>query len=138
MDLKLIDEFRRRTNSSYEEARYYLERFNGDLLEAIIAYERENLSYQKVPYRKNGFVQSLIRLVQKLFDIKLIIIEKNGRVFNVPIILPLVLLPVWYILLILAVIMWVIGYRFTIKDIPDPNIDIETFINKIKNKSNGW
>ena len=55
-----------------------------------------------------------------------------------PIILPLVLLPVWYILLILAVIMWVIGYRFTIKDIPDPNIDIETFINKIKNKSNGW
>ncbi len=30
MDIHLIDEFRRRTNASYDEARMYLERFNGD------------------------------------------------------------------------------------------------------------
>ena len=40
MDIKLIDEFRRRTNASYEEARYYLERCNGDLIEAIVAFEK--------------------------------------------------------------------------------------------------
>jgi len=140
VDLRLIDEFRRRTNSSYEEAKYYLERYNGDLIEAIIAYERENLSYRSTvrPNRMNGLLKGLIRLLQKLFDIKLVIIDRNGRYFDVPIILPLILTPVWGILFILAVIMWLIGYRFTIREIPDPNMDIESFIDRFKNKSNGW
>ncbi|NMA67704.1 MAG: hypothetical protein GX957_15985 [Clostridiaceae bacterium] len=141
MDMRLNDEFRRRTNSSYDEAKYYLERFNGDLLEAIIAYERENVTYKKTTgyhTRRGGFVNGLIRLLQKLFDIKLIIIDKNGRTFDVPIILPLVLVPVWNILLVLAIIMWIIGFRFTFQDIPDPNINIESFVEKMKNRSNEW
>ncbi len=31
MNIQLIDEFRRRTNASFEEAKYYIESFNGDL-----------------------------------------------------------------------------------------------------------
>lgn len=45
MNFELIDEFRRRTNASYDEAKHYLERTNGDLLEAVIAYEREKTGY---------------------------------------------------------------------------------------------
>ena len=73
MNMNLIDEFRRRTNASYDQARYYLERFNWDLLEAIIAYERENITYSKeyrTQHRSGRFVNWLIRTIQRLFDIK--------------------------------------------------------------------
>lgn len=137
--MHLIDEFRRRTNSSYDHARYYLERFNGDLLEAIIAYERENVTYSKAPRRHHTsgrFFKGLIRVIQRLFDIKLIIIDRNCKSFSVPVILPLVLFPVWHILFVLAVVMWIIGYRFTFQEMPDPNINIESIVEKMRNKTN--
>lgn len=38
--IEQIDEFRKRTHSSYEDAKYYLEKNNGDILDAIIDFER--------------------------------------------------------------------------------------------------
>ena len=38
--MEQIDEYRKRTNSSYEDAKYYLERNNRDVLDAIIDFER--------------------------------------------------------------------------------------------------
>jgi hypothetical protein len=45
--IEMVEEFRRRTNCSYDDAKYYLEKYNGDMLEAIIAFERgRNHGYQ--------------------------------------------------------------------------------------------
>ncbi|NLZ73575.1 MAG: hypothetical protein GX905_07140, partial [Bacteroidales bacterium] len=73
MEFELIDEFRKRTNASYDEAKYYLERTNGDLLEAVIAYEKERTNYgqRRNTNNKGGRVlNGLIRVVQKLIDVK--------------------------------------------------------------------
>ncbi|HHY64134.1 MAG TPA: hypothetical protein GX501_03715, partial [Clostridiaceae bacterium] len=84
MNIQLIDEFRRRTNASYEEAKYYLERFNGDLLEAIVAYEREKTGYysrSRATGAANRLLHHIMRIIQKLVDIKLIITDKDSREF---------------------------------------------------------
>ena len=141
MNMNLIDEFRRRTNASYDQARYYLERFNWDLLEAIIAYETENITYSKeyrTQHRSGRFVNWLIRTIQRLFDIKVIVTDKNFKSFSVPIILPLILFPVWHTLFVLAVVMYIIGYRFSFREIPDPNINVESFVEKMRNRMNQW
>lgn len=136
MDLHLIDEFRRRTNSSYDEARYYLEKNNGDLLEAIIAFEKDRTGFQYHgnTRRTGGFSRAIIRFVQRLFDIKLVITDKSLRTFTIPIIILIVLSPVWHLLALLAVIMLIMGYKFGFQEIPDPNVDIGTIIKKIRNK----
>jgi len=139
MDIKLIDEFRRRTNASYEEARYYLERCNGDLLEAIIAFEKERTG---AGFHRNGnfrgganrLINGLLRVVQKLLDIKLIIIDKTGKDFQVPLLLLLVLGPIWHILILVAIVMLVMGYKFLFREIPDPNVNVFDFVEKIKEK----
>lgn len=138
MNIQLIDEFRRRTNASYEEAKYYLERYNGDLLEAIVAFERERTKYHSHG-RTRGFANRLlngiIRVVQRLIDIKLVITDKNTRTFPIPLLLLIVLGPVWHILGFAAIIMLIMGYRFSFQDMPDPNMNVGNIVDKIKNKA---
>lgn len=139
MDIHMIDEFRRRTNASYDEASYYLEKHNGDLLEAIIAFEREKTGFQgqgTAHSRTGGFVNGLIKGIQMLFDTKLIITDKNLKTFNIPIILPLILIPAWHVFIIMAIVMYFMGFRFTFHKIPDANVNVESIVNKIKDKVN--
>ena len=139
MDIKLIDEFRRRTNASYEEAKYYLERYNGDLLEAIIAFEKERTGTgfhreRRIHGGANRLINWLLRVVQKLLDIKLIIIDRTGRDFQIPMLLLLVLGPIWHILILVAVVMLIMGYKFLFREIADPNVNVFDFVEKIKEK----
>ncbi len=140
MDIKLIDEFRRRTNANYDEAKYYLERCNGDLLEAIIVFEKERTGagYQKRSNFRGGasrLLNGLIRVVQKLIDIKLIIIDRTGRDFPIPLLLLLVLGPIWHILILVAIVMLIMGYKFLFREISDPNVNVQNFVEKIKDKA---
>ncbi len=137
MDIKLIDEFRRRTNANYDEAKYYLERHNGDLLEAIIAFEKERTGYQGKCNVQGGakrLLNGLARMVQKLIDIKLVIVDKTGRDFPIPLLLLLVLGPIWHILLLVAFFMLIMGYKFFFREISDPNVNVQNFVEKIKDK----
>lgn len=52
--MEQIDEFRKRTNSSYEDAKYYLERNNGDVLDAIIDFERSKTGRSGQRERHHG------------------------------------------------------------------------------------
>ena len=52
--MEQIDEFRKRTNSSYEDAKYYLERNNGDVLDAIIDFERSKTGSSGERERHHG------------------------------------------------------------------------------------
>ena len=139
MDIHLIDEFRRRTNASYDEARHYLEMYNGDLLEAIIAFEREHTGYggqRRTRPHSNEFLNGIIRAVQALFDIKIIITDRSRKTYPIPIIIPLLLFPAWHIMIAVAVVMYFIGFRFNIHRAPDTNINIESIVNRIRNKIN--
>lgn len=148
MNIQMIDEFRRRTNASYDEAKYYLERHNGDLLEAIIAFERERTGYQKnyqqgysndyrheKTARPQGNVgRGFMRVLQRLLDIKLVITDKNFRTFNIPVIIPVVLFPVWHIIIVMALIMMLMGFKFSFQEMPDGNVNVESIVNKVKDK----
>ncbi len=161
MNIQMIDEFRRRTNASYDEAKYYLDRCNGDLLEAIIAFEKERTGYQTYTCRdkKNDYGKSyqdnyqngyqsygaphsrsgnlgrgIMRVLQRLIDIKLVITDKSLRTFNIPLLVPVVLFPVWHIIIVMAIVMMIMGFRFSFQEIPDTNVNVESFVGKMKDK----
>jgi hypothetical protein len=154
LDIHLIDEFRRRTNASYDEARSYLDMYNGDLLEAIIAFERERTGYQgrergyqgreqtgyqsreRAQAHAGGFLNGLIRVVQTLFDIKVVITDRNMRTFAIPVIILLILCPIWHIIIPMAIILLILGFRFSVSREYDPNINIESLVNNLKSKVN--
>ena len=142
--IEMVEEFRRRTNCSYDDAKYYLEKCNGDLLEAIIAFERDrNRGYQHhhgghaYGYRKPrpDFGQKIMKLIQKLLDIRVVIADNSGRNFSIPILFPLILVPMWHIMVLVAVGMMVLGYRFSIREIQDNSYNLDSIISRIRERT---
>lgn len=144
--IEMIDEFRRRTNSSYDDARYYLERYQGNLLDAIIAYERaknRQKGHNSENMRRSGcrqgsrsdFGQSIKRLLQRLLDIRIVIADKTGRTYPVPILFPLVLVPFWHVFILIALGMMLMGYRFSIQEMQDENYNLDNIISRVREKA---
>ena len=82
----------------------------------------------------NRLLNGLLRVVQKLIDIKIIIIDRTGKDFRIPLLLLLVLGPIWHILLLVAIVMLIMGFKFLIREISDPNVNVYDFVEKIKSK----
>jgi len=143
ISMELIDEFRRRTHSSYEEAKFYLERNNGDLLDAIIDFERSKTGrtnhYQgryHAPHDRyqQDYGHRLTSLLQKGFDTRIFVEDNKSVLFNVPVILLLFLLPFWVIIVVLFVFFMMLGYRISVRDVKSRNIDVNAIFNNISEK----
>lgn len=156
--IEQIDEFRKRTNSSYEDAKYYLEKNNGDVLDAIIDFERRktgrssyqygNRSQQNYynpnnhshhhahPNNGEDFGKKLTEIVQKGFDMRVYVEDKNSVLFNIPVILLLLLIPLWFIVIVMFAFFAIIGYKISVKDVKNPNVNVNDFMNNINNKMN--
>jgi hypothetical protein len=143
--MEQIDEFRKRTNSSYEDAKYYLERNNGDVLDAIIDFERSKTgrsghrerhhgqSFQKSRHQQD-YGHKFSDILQKGFDTRVFVEDSKSVLFSIPIILFLFLLPFWIIVVIMFVFLIMLGYKVTIRDVKSQNVDVNAFFNNISDK----
>lgn len=140
--IETIDEFRRRTNSSYDDARYFLEQHNGDLLESIIDFEKTrnnnygNNNCGRQQGRPHGdFGGAIKRAVQKLLDIRIVVTDKTNRTVSVPILVPIVLCPLWHVMILLGIVMMIMGFKFGVKEIQDENLNVENIISRLRDKA---
>lgn len=85
VSLEKIDLLRNRVNTSYEEAKAALEKTNGDLVEALIYFEKENKTKPEekkaadFASEATGFIKSLI---QKGNNTRLIIKKEDKDIIN--------------------------------------------------------
>ncbi|NLU52326.1 MAG: hypothetical protein GXX10_05635 [Clostridiaceae bacterium] len=131
--IELIDEFRKRTNSSYEDAKYFLEKNNGDILEAIIDFERTKASKfhnHRKHYHKD-FGQSFADVLQKGFDTRIVVEDNNSVLFSIPLIFMFFLIPMWVLMLLFFAFLYILGYKFSIRDIKNQNINVNAFFRTI-------
>lgn len=126
--IEQIDEFRKRTNSSYEDARYFLERHQGDVLEAIIDFEKTKASWRPPERKQNKgeFGRKVAELLQKGFDLRMTVEDKAGKLlFTVPILLMLILMPAWPMMLFACLFLILLGYRLNFRDIKSTAVDVK-------------
>jgi hypothetical protein len=148
ISMELIDELRKRTNCSYAEAKVLLEKHDGNLLEAIVEFERKNSpgSGNRAGNRNgNGdvsFGTRISRLIAKGFKTRFIIEKSGETMINISInllILAAIVLN-WFLLVILAV-SFILGCRFRIRkekgDTIDLNKIVDSFGNKVKETMTG-
>ncbi len=135
--IEQIDEFRKRTNSSYGDAKYFLEKNQGDLLEAIIDFERtragKSHGFQQKK-NKDDFSKVFAEILQKGFDYRIFVEDKNSTLFSFPVIFLILLIPVWIIILLFFIFLYILGYRFSIRNVKNRNIDVNSFFQNINNK----
>ncbi len=135
--IEQIDEFRKRTHSSYEDAKFFLEKNNGDILDAIIDFERtktgKGYSYQ-AKKQKNEFGERFAEILQKGFDTKVIVEDKGSILFTIPVILLILLIPLWVFALLFFILLSTLGYKFSIRDEKSRNVNVNSIFQNINNK----
>ena len=100
--IEQIDEFRKRTNSSYSDAKYFLEKNNGNILDAIIDFERTKAGSASNQNNRqhNDMGERFADFLQKGFDTRVIVEDKETVLFSVPVILLIILIPLWLVVVL--------------------------------------
>ncbi len=132
--IEKIDDFRKRTNSSYEDARFFLERHQGNVLEAIIDFEKSKRHAKPAsgPRQRVDFWQKAAELIQKGFDLRMSVEDAEGQcLFTVPVLLLILLLPGWPFVLFGCLGLVLLGYKLSFRDIKSTSVDVKKIFEHI-------
>ncbi len=135
--MEMIDQFRKRTNCSYQEAKMYLERNNGNLVDAIVDFER---THSKINFEEKS--SKLKDFFAKAYRTRFIIENKGTTILNLSILFlalfVLFTIPALPIIIISMVIALLLGYKFKIVKHTGSNVDINKFFSDVtQNTKNG-
>ncbi len=83
--LEMVDQVRERTGVTYEEAKAALEGANGNVVDAIIAIEKENATTVDVNEKIEGLVEKVKSAVQKGNVNRIRILRGDEELANVPV-----------------------------------------------------
>lgn len=133
--MEMIDQFRKRTNCSYEEAKMYLERNNGNLVDAIVDFER-NHSKVKFDEKSSKFRD----FFSKAYRTRMIVENKGTTILNLSVLFLglfiLFTIPALPVIIISFVIALLLGYRFSIQKYTGSNVDINRFFHDTTKNNN--
>ncbi|HHU89950.1 MAG TPA: DUF4342 domain-containing protein [Clostridiaceae bacterium] len=135
--IEQIDEFRKRTHSSYEDAKFFLEKNNGDILDAIIDFERTKTgkgTSRQSQKQKNDLGDKFADILQKGIDTKIIVEDKESVLLRIPIIILLLLIPLWVFVLLFAILLSTLGYKFNIREEKSQNVNVNSIFQNINSK----
>ncbi|HBN83111.1 MAG TPA: hypothetical protein DDZ89_04645 [Clostridiales bacterium] len=125
--MEMIDQFRKRTNCSYEEAKMYLERNNGNMVEAIVDFER---NHSKVKNEEK--TSKLKEFFSKAYRTRFVVEDKGSTILNLSVLFIalfiLLTLRSFPIIIISIVVALLLGYRFSIQKYTGANVDINKFL----------
>ena len=83
--LRKVDEVVKRTNCSYEEAKYALEKHDGDVVGAIIFIEKSKNSSVHIKNKGEEVINEIKKIIEKGNVTKLTIKRKGEVILNLPI-----------------------------------------------------
>ncbi|AHF10988.1 MAG: DUF4342 domain-containing protein [Dehalobacter sp.] len=144
ISMEQIDEMRKRTNCSYQEAKELLEKYDGDLIDAIIAFEKmhgnkSNSSFnQKTCPKEQSFGKKVKALIQKGCVTRFIIEKDQNIILNIPIIIlivaVLITMPIIGLYVAAFILLYVMGYRIRIRKEKGQDVNINEFVDGIGSK----
>ncbi|KUO65352.1 MAG: elongation factor Ts [Gracilibacter sp. BRH_c7a] len=139
--IEQIDEMRKRTNCSYQEAKELLEKHDGNLIEAIVEFEKNHGSKQKSTSseKKNGnFGKKVKDLIQKGFITRFVIEKEENTILNIPIniliLAVIITMPLIWIYPIIFIAIYFMGYKIRIRKEEGQEVDINELVDGLGNK----
>lgn len=128
--MEMIDEFRKRTNCSYQEAKLYLERNNGNFVDAIVDFERMHSKIGKES--KDSKCKDFFT---KAYHTKFVVEHNGSTVLNISVlllgILILFTLPVLPVILLSLVVALILGCKISIIKPTGKNVEINKILSNV-------
>ena len=140
INMEQIDEMRKRTNCSYQEAKELLEKHNGDLIDAIVEFEKKHSQGSKSTSsskKESGFVTKVKDLVQKGFLTRFVIEKEKNTILNIPvnilILAVIITMPIFWLYPVLFILIYLMGYKIRIRK-EGQEVDINEIVDGIGSK----
>lgn len=140
ISMELIDEMRKRTNCSYQEAKELLEKHNGDLVDAIIEFEKKHGSGSRhsSTEKNRGFGKKIKGLIQKGFVTRFIIEKDGNTVLNIPvnvlILAVLITMPIFWLYVIGFIVIYFMGYKIRFRKEEGQEVDVSELVDELGSK----
>lgn len=143
INLEQIDEMRKRTNCSYQEAKELLEKHDGDLIEAIIEFESKQghkFKHNQNKHQKHdsNCKEKTKNLIQKGFSTRFIIEKGENTILNIPVnilILAVIFtIPMIWIYPVAFIVIYFMGYKIRIKKDEGQEVDVNGIMDEIGSK----
>lgn len=136
--LEQIDLLRKRANVSYEDAKEALEKFEGDLVEALVYLEKENkIKAKNKSECRHKLWEKLKYILKKGNDTKFVIKNSKGTILNIPVNLAIIATifatPFVIIGLIAAILT---KHRISIKKTDGENLEVNKVFDKMASAVN--
>lgn len=138
--LEQVDQLRKRTNCSYEEAKELLEKHNGDVLEAIVDFERnrKGKSYSAGHRGSSDFWKKVREVIQLGFDNRIAVEDGKGIMLNIPVnVMILLVIFIPYIMIPAFILLLLLGYKISIKKAEGSEVNISAMVKDATNKFAG-
>lgn len=140
ISIEQIDEMRKRTNCSYQEAKELLEKHEGDMVEAIVEFEKTQAHRFKHKNHRcdSSHGEKIKNLFHKGFITRFVIEKKENTILNIPInvliLALLITMPLFWVYLILFVAIYIMGYKIRIKKEEGEEVNINEIMDGIGSK----
>lgn len=134
IDLELIEKLKERADVSYEEARAALEKFDGDIVEALIYLEQQNKMKKPPKDVCKGFMAKAKKILRTCNETHLVISKNNDIVLNVSLtiaILFTIIVPPLAIIVLLAALLT--GHKIRIEKPGGEEIKINKTLDDLSN-----
>ncbi|WMJ79196.1 DUF4342 domain-containing protein [Clostridium sp. MB40-C1] len=136
VSLEQIELLKKRANISYEEAKETLEKFDGDIVEALI-YLEKNKKINKNCSCESKFLRNLEKLIKRGNKTKVVVRKEDETVLktsvNLVILCTVLACPVTIVATILAL---VTKHTIRIEREKEENLKVNDILNKVSNKVN--
>ena len=134
INLEQIDELRKRSNASYEEAKKALEECNGDMVEALIYLEREHKTKHnefKQESEFHNFIKAIKRIIKKGNTTKFMIKKNEAVILSLPVTL-VVIITVFapHITLVALILALITGHKIRFQSKSGEDMDINKHFDK--------
>ncbi|MBC8060632.1 MAG: DUF4342 domain-containing protein [Clostridiaceae bacterium] len=135
INLEQIDELRKRTNASYEDAKKSLEECNGDMVEALIYLEK----HKKIkPEEKTAtdnfgdFILGVKRIIKKGNQTKFIIKKGDSIILSLPVTIVVIVTVIAPYITVLALILAILtGHRIKFQGKNGEDMKVNETLDKV-------
>lgn len=136
--LEQIDSLRKRANVSYEDAKEALERFDGDIVEALVYLEKENkVKKQKKSESKKDFWEKVKNIIRKGNQTKFIVKNDKGTVLNIPLTLAIIVTVFTTPFSIIALVALLLTkHKMSIEKVNGENLEVNKVFDKMTSAVN--
>lgn len=138
ISMELMDEMRKRTNCSYQEAKELLEKHQGDLVEAIIDFEKSHAhstTYKSNVHGKRGWFCKIRELIKKGFVTRFIIEKEKNIILNIPvnilILAVIVTMPIIWLYPVAFIVLYFTGYKIRIRKEEGQDVSVNEIMDDI-------